>query len=456
MSKSILVSIQQAVNAIQWKTPLQKQKALNLCASIFNLYRLNNQSYNNYQSLAINYFAKVMTCKRDYTIKDKLVRAGILECDNKYSVVKHTAKGYRFNPRFFATSTINSTDQTFTYSTTNFYLTNFNYITFVPHQDPCFYYATQKESLQNYYYHNLSKLTFTGDIDTHINALAQIQEHNLSINQKITDQYVYITFHKKRYRYSLPKALQLAMDNNLDLIQYKDKCYIDEPTSFIEHKTRQLQISYCQSVFNINNKLFYCDRNDTNNRLDYNLTGLKKELFDYLLFDGEKLVELDIANAQFAIAAHLNTTIDANFIDHAQRGSLYLYTGQALNLSTETGSEKEIMKAAKALMFRVAFDKVKTEHEFNLLRSLFPLYMNWADTYKKQNGYKSFSNLLQKKEAEIMIDGLLMHLIAKGYEVFTIHDAIRVKASQAIEIKNVVDTYFTSIGFKCLVRNDKK
>jgi hypothetical protein len=309
MSKSILVSIQQAVNAIQWKTPLQKQKALNLCASIFNLYRLNNQLYHNYQSLSINYFAKVMTCKRDYAIKDKLLRAGILECDNKYSVVKHIAKGYRFNTQFFADINVFSTGQTFTYSTTNF-LTNFNYITFVPHQDPCFYYTSQKEYLQNYYYHNLSKLTFMGDIDTHINALAQVKEHKLSINQKITDQYVYITFNKERYRYSLPNALQLAQENNLDLIQYKDKCYIDNPASFIEHKTKQLQINYCQSLFNINNKLFYCDRNNTNNRLDYNLTGLKKELFEYLLFDGEKLVELDIANAQFAIAAHLNTTID--------------------------------------------------------------------------------------------------------------------------------------------------
>ncbi len=454
MSKSILVSIQQAVNAIQWKTPLQKQKALNLCASIFNLYRLNNQLYNNYQSLSTNYFAKVMTCKRDYAIKDKLVRAGILECDNKYSVVKHTAKGYRFNPQFFADINVYSTGQTFTYSSTNFFLTNFNYITFVPHQEPCFYYTTQKEYLQNYYYHNLSKLTFTGDIDTHINALAQIQEHNLSINQTITDQYVYITFNKERYRYSLPNALLLAQENNLDLIQYKDKCYIDEPTSFIEQKTKQLQITYCQSVFNINNRLFYCDRNDTNNRLDYNLTGLKKDLFNYLLFDGEKLEELDIANAQFAIAAHLNTTIDANFIDHAQRGSLYLYTCEALNLNKGIAEDTKSLKArGKALMFRVAFDKVKHDYEFEQVRKLFPKYMNWADSYKKQNGYKSFANLLQKTEAEIMIDGLLMHLIAKGYDVFTIHDALRVKESQAEDIKAIVDAYFASISFKCLVRN---
>jgi len=51
-----------------------------------------------------------------------------------------------------------------------------------------------------------------------------------------------------------------------------------------------------------------------------------------------------------------------------------------------------------------------------------------------------------------MIDGLLLHLIDKGYEVFTIHDAIRVKQSQANEIHTVVLDYFKTIGFKCYVR----
>jgi|GEM_PF-6208825 len=445
MNQSILVTIQQAVNALKWKTPLQNQKALKLCASIFNLYRLNNQLYSTRLCLSSKYFSTIMGSKRDYVIKDKLVNAGILDCDNKYSVAKHIGKGYRFNPQFFANINVSSTNQTFTYSISKSSSKNSTIIYLFPHQEPSIYNGSNTQFLQNYVFTNMNKLSFTDAVDNYIDTASIVQIEDIKINEEITDDFVYLKFDKdeKNYRYSLKKALALAHTKKLDLIKYKSKFYLYDAANFATDKSIQLRIFNSQSVYNINNKRFYCDRNSTNHRLDYNLTGLKKELFDYLQFDGEKLVELDIANAQFAIAAHLNTTIDANFVFHAQRGSLYSSMETELNLKPKEG---------KALMFRVAFDKIKHENEFNQIRSIFPLYMKWADSYKKQNGYKAFANLLQKKEAEIMIDGLLMHLIEKGYEVFTIHDALRVKESQATEIKAIVDAYFASIGFECLVR----
>jgi hypothetical protein len=413
---------------------------------MFNQFIIDNDSFSAFKGFAQNYFTSIIPARRDLSIRKILIVYGILECDNRYKFFKDGTngipKGYRFNPKFFTESNISSTATTFTYSTT---IINSSISLYCPHQDPCFYYPQQSPFfIQSYFKTNLERLTFDGDIDSHIKYLSEIQTENLAINENITDQFVYLTLSKKKYRYLLQNALKLARETGYDLIQFKDKCYIDEPATFIENKSRQLNITYCQSVFNIKNKLFYCGRNDTNNRLDYNLTGLKKELFEKLRFDDEKLVELDIANAQFAIAAHLNTTIDANFIDNARGGSLYRYIETELKLSKGAGKE---------LMFRVAFDKVKYDYEFEQIRSLFPKYMACADSYKKEHGYKLFSNLLQKKEAEIMIDGLLNLLIAKGYYVFTIHDAIRVKESQADEIKSLVEEYFGLIGFECYVRN---
>ena len=103
-------------------------------------------------------------------------------------------------------------------------------------------------------------------------------------------------------------------------------------------------------------------------------------------------------------------------------------------------------------MFRIAFDKVIYNQQYNQIRNLFPKFMDWVDTYKDNHGYKMFSNLLQKKEAEIMIDGLLANLIEKGYDVFTIHDALRIRQSQADEVGNMVKDYFDSIGFICTIR----
>jgi hypothetical protein len=199
-----------------------------------------------------------------------------------------------------------------------------------------------------------------------------------------------------------------------------------------------------QKIFNLQNACFYEGRNNNNNRLDYNLTSLNKELFDFLAFDGEPLVELDIANAQYAIAAHINVNADSNFIDAAQNGLLYEYIGNKLKITCGE---------AKGLMFRVSFDKVKSDLEFDQIRNLFPKLMAWIDSYKKANGYKKFSNLLQRNESKLMIDGLFMFLISKRYEVFPIHDAIRVKQSQEQEVKALCIEYFKSVGFKCLLRD---
>ena len=443
-NQSILVSIYDAVNSVKWETPLLKEKAMLICTAIFNQFIYDKDRFYTYKQFAQNYFTTITRSKKYYFIKDILVANEILECDNKYEFTKKAnngvAKGYRFNYKFFGQDNISSTGLTFTYSTTIYQ----SYISlYCPTQDPCIYNSTQTRFIQEYCFRNLDKLSFDESIDSHIKELSEIHANNINKNENITDQFVYITFNKQKYRYSLPKALALAEETGYDLIQYKDKCYIDNPTSFIKNKSHQLNITYCQNIFNIKNKLFYCDRNDTNNRLDYNLTGLKKELFENTLFDGERLVELDIANAQFAIAAHLNDTIDKNFVFHAQRGNLYAYIEQELNLSKGTGKE---------LMFRVAFDKIKSNNEFEQIRCLFPKYMKWVDSYKKENGYKMFANMLQKKEAEIMIDGLLMKLIKNGYRVFPIHDAIRVKASEVAEISQCINEHFKYSGFKCLVR----
>src|ERR1022692_2307479 len=308
MNQSILVSIQESINQIKWSNPKQKEKATKICKALFNQFVIDNERFSVFKGFAQNYFTSIIPARRDLAIRKVLIGNGILECDNKYKFTKDAnngiPKGYRFNQKFFTESNISSTEVTFTYSTAT---NNSSISSYCPHQDPCFYYSQPSPVLlQSYFKTNLERLTFDDDIDTHINYLSEIQAQNLTINENITDQFIYLTLNKEKYRYSLKNAIKLAVKTGKDLIQFKDKFYIDQPTQFIENKSRLLNITYCQSVFNIKNKLFYFGRNDTNNRLDYNLTGLKKELFEKLRFDGEKLVELDIANAQFAIGAHLN------------------------------------------------------------------------------------------------------------------------------------------------------
>lgn len=443
-NQSILVSIQDAVYQINDLTQLQKEKAAKICKGVFNQYSIDDTDYWQFKQFACNFFYSIVPTKRDYNLKHVLVNNNIFDCIDSYCFTKSKkngkAKEFRFNSEFFKLKDITSTDKTFTY------LQNSNKSTisyYCPHYQNPDEYSKFSGDLQHYFEQNMNKLAFDNDVDDFIATIAAVDNTSLILNNEIVKDHFDINWDGKVYRYPKHNAIVDAQSAGKNLINYKDKYYIDTPESFIEKKVPQLRIAYCKSVFNIKSKRFYSGRNETNYRFDSNLTGLKKDLFQKAIFDGERLTELDIANAQFAIAAYLNPSLDYDFIWNAQNGTLYRYVGEHLNISRDE---------AKQLMFRVAFDKVKYTPEFNSLRKLFPKFMYWVDAYKREYGYKMFSNLLQRKESEIMIDGLLMQLMSKGYEVFTVHDALRVKQSQKEVIKQLVLAYFDSIGFKSFVR----
>jgi hypothetical protein len=254
----------------------------------------------------------------------------------------------------------------------------------------------------------------------------KIDKNDLKINQEIVDDYVDIVMETTTLRYSKENALSLSKELGMDLIQYKSKkCYLEKQEDFIKRKTNDFKIIFKRSVFDIENGIYRSSRNETNNRLDYNLTNMKSELIEFLRYNGERLTELDISNAQFSILSHIEKNIDQKFKDLSQSGDLYSYIETQLNLEPGEG---------KMMMFRVAFDKRKKDQDS--IRELFPMTMKFVDQYKGENGYKKFSNLLQRTESSIMIDGLFRILNSKGLVTFPKHDAILCLESEVDIIKN--------------------
>ena len=96
--KSILKNIKIAIDAIEWTSQTKKEKALNFCISIFDLYIKDGGDYYKYQSLSSKWIQNNIKTK-DYIkeIKDTLVNNYILEINSSYNVAKHLSKGYRFN-----------------------------------------------------------------------------------------------------------------------------------------------------------------------------------------------------------------------------------------------------------------------------------------------------------------------------------------------------------------------
>lgn len=433
--QSILESVYLDVNNIQWSTEKVKQKALNFITIQSNLMINQYGTILDYRIMSNEYWTKCIGGKTGIIreIKSKLVSNGIfLEQTGLGSKDKRT-KSYKLNNKYI--NNINNTNLIYTQLA-----------------DPFFNDLENNElsELETYTLEQLNTIKIKKGSASLEKGSASIKEFiwnvselkNVKINEEITDEFIEIKYavNDKGYRYSRENALTEIVENKgMNLIQIKDKVYIyDDVNEFLDLKRKELYFLYKRQLFNLENGIFYVSRNETNNRLDHNLTQLKKELYEVITFDGEAIKEIDIKNAQFAILSNITTELDEDFITNAQNGTLYEYVSEKLNITR---------KEAKELMFNVAFDKVKSKQD--IIREIFPKTMAFIDGYKKEYGYKAFSNLLQKYESNLMIDGLLNFLVKKGYKVFTVHDSIKCKESDYNTILNEIVVFMVSNNFKC-------
>lgn len=458
---SILDSILESINQINWKSETYKSKAISLCKYIFSLYR--DGDFNNYVNVSSKTIDEIVRTKK-YTpiIKKQLVENNILIINDSYVVGsekrKGEAKGYKFNSfliergeSFYVVGNIGNIGNIVVGNIGNIenfgkYKDKINYYNQVNYSNKLENYINcsllDNQTVTDYIFPILNRLKFTDEVDNYIENYT-INENDILINNEIEDDFVYVSLENGKYRYGIEKAIKEANENDFDLIQYRGrKCYFDTKESFIKRKKMDMKLLFKQKVFDIRNDILFGSRNLVNNRFDYNLTNMKGILIEYLRLDGERLVELDIANAQFAILSNISNELDEDFVKLCQEGNLYEHLSERFDINRQE---------AKDMMFRVAFDKRKKDQD--ILRYIFPKTMNFIDNFKGENGYKRFSNLLQKTESNVMIDGLLNHLMSLGYDVLPIHDAMRVKESEAEEITKICNDYFLSINFNCKIRN---
>jgi hypothetical protein len=436
---SVLENIKKEVDNINWKNQTYRFKAINLCISIYNLYVYDGGDFNHYKSLSKEYFKKVIKSSLSYVyeIKNTLIENGILEphISGSYSVEKGKGKSYRFNQKLINGDYVvlcgtkqNKVEDNVVLCGTKNLFSNLNYSFSNLHNLELYHICGTK--LETYINKGLQSIRIKPEINDWISNFI-LKREDIKVNDEIKNDYVNLKLENDEWRVSIEKAKEMTNDN--DLILYKEKCYIEKLENFIERKSRELRLIFRKSIFEIENGIFRINRNETNMRLDYNLTNMKSDLLEYLEIDGDSLIELDIANAQFAFLSYIVENLDTDFIHKSQNGNLY------------NNDKKE--------WFRIAFDKInKGQDNF---RKIYPKTMKFIDEFKKEYGYKSFSNLLQRLESSVMIDGLMNKLMDK-FQVFPIHDAIRVKESEVDLVKKEIELYFKEIDFKCLLRIKSK
>lgn len=277
----------------------------------------------------------------------------------------------------------------------------------------------------------------------------EIKIEDFNVNEQVTRDSFNVTFsgekQAKKYWISKEKAIVKSQELNKTLVQDENKFYIIDEYEFILRKKQSVFQSYQDAINKMVDKKFYGKRNSTNNRLDTNLTNMAKVLTNSLC-EKNNLVQFDLCNSQFAILSDLLEgklfTEDFELFKYnAYNGTLYEFITDKLGFETR--------QEAKKAMFELMFSKEDLHSKLkSQLKTIFPSVVDIVDDYKRENGYASFSVMLQKRESEIFIDGLWKKL--KKSKVFCTpkHDCLIVKEEDAEKVENIIKDYFDKIKFK--------
>jgi hypothetical protein len=206
----------------------------------------------------------------------------------------------------------------------------------------------------------------------------------------------------------------------------KDKSYykVVLPESFLVTKKATMLMYYTNSIERLKNGCYSVKRNDTNNRLDTNLTNMASVLVDEICRQNN-LVQIDLSNSQFTLLStelekHLSTGDFKRFQALTASGNLYANIANSIGLKND--------KNGKTLMFEIMFSSYRNNSIFKKkIKLLFPSVVGWIDQYKKKHGDAEFSVMLQRKESELFVDKIFERIKKAKMLCFSKHDSMIIR-----------------------------
>jgi hypothetical protein len=388
-------------------------------------YQGDSKLYTSYIPLSSTYLIKALGVEYN-KITNKLVNTNILRRNDSYIVGKK-CKQYAINSKYFINKEMETKSIQYEIKT-DWELTK------------------EEKELDKLFRKDFGSLKIV------INKLYTLTDNaisKLSINDfRVNEQILEGSFELHRENgYSgyitRAKALELAKKLNVSVIQNKKKFYLMDETEFINAKKNTLTLAYYDSIDKINKKYYRARRNNTNGRLDTNITNMCTLLIDEVANDND-LVNIDLANSQFAVLSYiLPDNITGNDVDLFKElsatGTLYEHIQTVLNLNTR--------KEAKIITFELLFGSVSnTSKGLKQLKQEFPTVIKWINDYKRSND-EHFAVMLQKTESNIFIDDIYYELKKQDMFCLTKHDSVMVKKEDEQYIREFITQYFDTIGF---------
>ena len=317
-------SVWNTISEIAWPSNVTKQKAIAFIEFLNRKRHMENTDPLEYTDLARNYFFK----KIGYhyrSITKPLLDAGILQSSNYYrpgyytdedEYIKGQCLSYRINPDLLDDEII-----------------KINYKGEKSRQR-CRDATTMRSKqimrqvrIPDLNTRELIKFVKNSLSDQRIRAL-------LKVNDEIDDSQVHI---KGRNH---PIAIEKVQRRTKDLIKDGKYCHIEHLETYIKRKRRHLTQAYCDQLLRIKHRNIYADRNETNLRLDSNLTNLKSEFMSLLSIDGQRLSQVDLKNSQFRVFVYLLEQVEREILFSKAKSAKY-------------SSEFNLAKTAKSGNFQI-------------------------------------------------------------------------------------------------------
>ncbi len=445
---------------------IMSNKAIKLVCLLIQKGMQNNHDLSSYIPLPVSYLQKVFTPYYHTDFFNLLKSKNIIECNEKYKQGSKAfpgySKAYRINPNllngeFVSTSYQdakfkNEQDLYININRTYFY-TNLNDST-KDNSSSSIMHIITKLFEKSLIFDDLSSLYFDSD-KIWENTKAQISYIStkvFKIDAEVSQNYFEVINHitGSTYHTTKEKALRWSMENSYTLIQDGKYFYIDDLDRYVATKQRNMLLNYKWHIAKLDKKIFYADRNNTNNRLDHNLTCLNKGTMKIIKEDNG-LVEIDMKNCQFAIHAYWMKQEDLcvqedvrMYYDICSKGILYDELAKSLKTSREE---------AKQVMMELAFSSEKNyTPSRKLFKEHFPNVLAHIDGFKKEKkNSRLFSIELQELESEIFVDNLYPNMKELGLFCLTKHDSIIVKKADDEKAVELIRAYFNHLGLECVL-----
>lgn len=200
-------------------------------------------------------------------------------------------------------------------------------------------------------------------------------------------------------------------------------------------------INYQFKIMAIRDNYLYFKRNETNQRLDTNLTNLPSVLRQFIV-SNETLYNIDFKNSQpYFLYCLLKHEIGFDKKELERYGKLVVegnfYEYLAEEWRKETGDKIERVKV-KSMLFKIFFSKVESFQKIKtFFGKLFPGIMEYINDANKVNN-AIIANRLSTIESTTIISVIIPELGELGIKPFTIHDSFVCKESEVEKIIEVV------------------